>query len=254
MKDEKLIEINEPTETTLSMPRAKKRSMIVSLGYRLGRVGDAVFGKRRMLRFFLNGTWLFWRLAFERSGEIYGDEFHNQSKALSEEYLRQWISPHDTVIDIGCGLGRWCEISAKYAKTVVGIDYSEELLAIARSKPGAARIEYIGGDVTRDLDGREFDLGLMTHVIEHIDDPDTILKQLQKVAKRLIVEVPDFESDPLNLVRLAKNSPFYSDADHVREYTQSILNDQLTRNGWTILENRKMGGAVLAVAELSQTD
>ena len=31
-------------------------------------------------------------------------------------------------------------------------------------------------------------MALMTHVIEHIDDPDTILRQLQKVAKRLIVE------------------------------------------------------------------
>ena len=249
MKKARAVEIKEPTETTLSMERAKRRSIPVSLSYRLGRAADAIFGRGPMLRFFLNGSWLFWRFAFERSGEIYNDSFHNQSKALSEDYLLRWISPEDTVIDIGCGLGRWCEIAAKYAKSVVGIDYSEELIAAARMKPAAQQIEYIVGDVTRDLDGRQFDLALMTHVIEHIDNPDAILAQLQQVAKRLIVEVPDFESDPLNIVRLAENSPFYSDADHVREYTQAILNDQLTRNGWVILENRKMGGAVLAVAE-----
>ncbi len=256
MKNEQLIEIKEPTETALSMPRAKPRSAFTSLTYRLGRAGDAILGRGRMLRFFLNGSWLLWRLAFERSGEIYNDAFHNQSKALSEEYLRQWITPDATVIDIGCGLGRWCEIAAKYATTVVGIDYSEELIAIARSRASNIEynIEYIVGDVTRDLDGREFDLALMTHVIEHIDDPDTILKELQSVAKRLIVEVPDFESDPLNIVRLAESRPFYSDADHVREYTQAILNAQVERNGWTVLENRKMGGAVLAVAERAKTD
>jgi SAM-dependent methyltransferase len=231
------------------MPRAKSRSIFVSLAYRLGRVGDAVFGRSRMLRLFLNGSWLFWCFAFERSGQIYGDEFHNQSKALSEEYLRRWITPQYTVIDIGCGLGRWCEIAARHAKSVVGIDFSEELIAMARARNTAANVEYIKGDVTRDLDGREFDLGLMTHVIEHIDDADTILRQLRQVAKRLIVEVPDFESDALNLVRLAKGCPFYSDGDHVREYTEAILNSQLERNGWTVLENRKMGGAVLAVAE-----
>jgi len=63
--------------------------------------------------------------------------------------------------------------------------------------------------------------------------------------------VPDFESDPLNIVRLAEGCAFYSDADHVREYTEEILNAQLTRNGWVVLENRKSGGAVLAVAEQS---
>lgn len=248
-KNTQAIEIKEPDEQVLSMPRAKSRSIFISLAYRLGRVGDAIFGPRRMLRFFLNGSWLFWRFAFERSGQVYNDEFHNQSKALSEEYLQRWVTPQDTVIDIGCGLGRWCEIAAKYARSVVGIDYSEELIAAARSRTTAANVEYINGDVTRDLDGREFDLALMTHVIEHIDDPDTILKELRQVARRLIVEVPDLESDSLNIVRLAEDCPFYSDGDHVREYTQAVLNAQLTRNGWTVIENRKSGGAVLAVAE-----
>ena len=249
MENMQKMEIKEPNEQSLSMPREKERSILVSLGYRLGRAGDAIFGRRRMLRLFMNGSWLFWRFAFERSGEIYGDDFHNHSKALSEDYLQKWISPEDTVIDIGCGLGRWCEIAAKYASSVVGIDYSEELIAAARLRTEAANVEYINGDVTRDLDGRQFDLAVMTHVIEHIDDADTMLKELRSVANRLIVEVPDFESDPLNIVRLAENCSFYSDGDHVREYTQAILNAQLERNGWIVLENRKSGGAVLAVAE-----
>jgi SAM-dependent methyltransferase len=243
--------IKDPDEQSLSMPREKKRSVLISLGYRFGRFGDAIFGKRRMLRLFLKGSWLFWRFAFERSGQIYDDDFHNQSKALSEEYLQRWIAPNDTVIDIGCGLGRWCEIAAKYAGSVVGIDYSDELIAEARHRASAPNVEYIKGDLTRDLDGRRFDLALMTHVIEHIDDPDTILRELRAVTRRLIVEVPDLESDPLNFVRLAEGCPFYSDGDHVREYTQAILNAQLERNGWTVLENRKSGGAVLAVAELA---
>jgi hypothetical protein len=45
------------------------------------------------------------------------------------------------------------------------------------------------------------------------------------------------------------NCPFYSDADHVREYTVDILNSQLVRNGWQVVENRKRGGGVLAIAQ-----
>lgn len=243
------LERKEATEDLLSMPRRKKRSFLISLGYRASRVGDAIFGKHRMLRFFLDGSWLLWRFAFERSGEIYGGEFHNRAKALSEEFLRRWISENDAVVDVGCGVGRWCQVSAKYAGSVVGIDYSESLINLARSNTTATNVEYIVGDVTKDLAGREFDLALFIHVVEHIDSSDEILNRLRQVAKKLIVEVPDFECDPLNLIRLEMNRPFYSDGDHVREYTQSILNSQLERNGWIILENRKNGGAVLAVAE-----
>ena len=190
-----------------------------------------------------------WRFAFERCGDIYDSDFHNQSKALSDDVLSRCISADDAVIDIGCGVGRWCRTVARYARLVTGIDYSKTSIQTARLNTAETNFEYIIGDVTKELAGRQFDLALLIHVIEHIDNPDEILTSLRNVTKKLIVEVPDFEGDALNLVQLDMNCPFYSDADHVREYTQKILNDQLTRNGWNILENRKNGGSVLAIAE-----
>jgi hypothetical protein len=65
--------------------------------------------------------------------------------------------------------------------------------------------------VTTDFPDRSFDVGLLIHIIEHIDDPDFLLSSLQKLVNTLIVEVPDFESDSLNLVRLKLGSPYYSD-------------------------------------------
>lgn len=233
----------------LSMPREKKKSVTTSLLYLAGRIGDLVLGNKRTLRFFLSGSWLFWRLAFERSGQIYDSEFHNRTKALSEEFLAKCISKDDSLIDVGCGVGRWCRVAARYGRSVVGIDYSEDLINYARSNTDAENIEYIVGDVTKDISNREFDLALLIHVIEHIEKPDDLLQSLRKIAKKIIVEVPDFESDPLNWVRLETNCPYYTDADHVREYTQTMLNSQLERNGWIVLENWKNGGSVLAVAE-----
>lgn len=236
------------TEKDLSMQRAKPRSLVVSLGYRLKRLGEILFGKERALRFFLDCNWLTWRFAFEESGEIYGGEFHIQTKALNDGLLRRWIPEDGSVIDIGCGVGRWCKIAAKYADTVVGIDYDKNLIEQARRENAAENVEFLVGDVTTELDGRKFDLALLTHVIEHIDDADSLLKSLANVADKLIVEVPDFEHDPLNWVRFKQNRSFYSDGDHVREYTLDILQNQLKRNGWKVVESFKNGGAVLAVA------
>ena len=241
----------EPTEQQLSMDREKKRSLTVGLMYRVMRFGSAIFGRERMLRLSLNTSRLFGRFAFEMSSEGYGERFHNLAMALSEDILKAHIPAGGSVVDVGCGQGRACRMAAKYASRVVGIDYDEPLIRQAIQATNDENVEYIHGDVTANLGGQQFDLAMLIHVIEHIDDADKILQSLAAVAKKLIVEVPDFQGDPLNVVRLEQGLPYYSDADHIREYTESILIDQLTRNGWTILETRKNGGAVLAVATAS---
>lgn len=252
MKGEETEALVEISEERLSMSREKKVSLTTRVGYRLTNLGKKVLGRERLLRFYLNGSRLFWRFAYELSGEIYDSRFHNHSKALSENFLKKYIPENGAVIDVGCGVGRWCRIASKYADRVVGIDYSQSLIDEANSKTDAANIVFLVGDVTKDLNDEKFDLALLLHVIEHIDDADRILEDLKKVASKIIVEVPDFEQDSLNYVRLKQNLPFYSDGDHVREYTEQILVDQLTRNGWTVIETRKNGGAVLAVASSGQ--
>lgn len=242
-----------PTEQQLSMPRQKGKSVAVSIGYKLVRIGKMIFGRERLLRYFLNSARIRWRFAFEIAGEIDGGQFHNYAKALNEDLLSRYIDKSSSVIDIGCGLGRWCKVAGQYANSVVGIDYDAALIAIANNENNADNIEYLVGDVTKDLDGRTFDLALLTHVIEHIDSPDDLLFELKGIAKTLIVEVPDLAQDPLNFMRLKYDQPFYSDGDHVREYTEETLLNQLSRTGWRVIETRKNGGSVLVVANVNET-
>ncbi|NNE65035.1 MAG: hypothetical protein HKN33_00595, partial [Pyrinomonadaceae bacterium] len=89
------------------------------------------------------------------------------------------------------------------------------------------------------------------HVIEHIDDADGILGSLREIADVLIVEVPDLEQDPLNWVRVRNECPFFTDGDHIQEYTLSILRSKFSRNGWNIFEYRRHGGAIAVIARQS---
>lgn len=237
-----------PTEEMLEMPRQKPRSLVVSLSYKIVKLGKIVFGKERMLRICLKGAWLLSRFAFELSGEIYGNDFHNQAKALNEDFLKTWIPQNGSVLDIGCGIGRWCKVASKYAERVVGIDFDENLIRTANQDFAAPNIRYLVGDVTKDLENEKFDVALLIHVIEHIENVDDILQEVKKIATTLIVEVPDFESEALNWVRLKTKSSFFSDGDHVREYTVGTLRNHLERNGWNPIEYRKHGGAVIIVA------
>ncbi|MFN0277449.1 MAG: class I SAM-dependent methyltransferase [Pyrinomonadaceae bacterium] len=238
-----------PTETQLSMTRVKPRPMSVGLMYRLFHAGQALFGAKKMTKLALNASRLFARFAFELSSASYGESFHNVSIALSEEVLSRHIPSGGTVLDVGCGYGRACRMAAKFAASVIGIDHDGKLLETARTQTSEKNVEFVHGDITTELGGQKFDLVLLLHVIEHIEEPNRLLQTLHGISNKIVVEVPDFESDPLNLVRFDLGLQFYSDGDHVREYTEKILTDQLTRNGWTPIELRKKGGAVLAVAE-----
>lgn len=237
------------SESDLAMPRAKRRSLLISLSYRLVRVARALFGAKRVLRFFLNSAWLSWRFAFEISSDVYGDEFQRTIRGVSGELLSEVIPLGGTVLDAGCGTGHWSRTAAPYASQVTGVDYSRASIEQARRMTTDPNVEFIAGDLHEVLGGRQFDVALLIHVIEHIEDIDAFLRLVATVARLVIVEVPNFEADLLNPVRHELRSRFYSDADHVREYTPAVLRAQLERNGWEIVPPLEVTRAsIVAVA------
>jgi len=174
-----------------------------------------------------------WRLAFETATEHYGEDFMTEVYALPRRRLADWIPEGARVIDIGCGSGRVARLVAERAEAVVGVDRNADHIRLARGYPNPTNVSYRLGDADQELDG-EYDLALVIHLLEHLDDPDAFLTRLRSIARQVIVEVPDFRADALNIARLELGADFSSDADHVREYTPSILADQLARNGWTV--------------------
>jgi SAM-dependent methyltransferase len=237
------------SERDISFPRPKPRWLTLSVAYRVMHLARRLFGDRRVLRFMLNANWIFWRFSYETIVEYYGSDFCNTTYCLSSDLLRSLIPPGGSVLDIGCGGGRVCQLAAPVAGRVVGIDYDPRNIGIANAENRHAHVEYRLGDVTSVLPGERFDLAVLVAVLEHIEDVDGLLSQIHRVAPRLVVEVPDFDADLLNLVRRDLGCVWYLDADHVREYTRQVLAQHLERNGWKPIRWEFRGGMQLAVAE-----
>lgn len=236
-------------ERDISFPREKPRWLALSIGYRLMRLTRAVFGDRRALRWFLNAQWLFWRFSYETTVEYYGGAFSDTTYSVRGDLIRELLPRGGAVIDIGCGGGRLSRMAAPYASRVLGIDYDPRNIAAATADNTFPHVEFRLGDVTAVLPGEVFDLALLVAVLEHIEDVDQLLAQIHRVARRLVVEVPDFDADPLNLVRRDLGCVWYTDADHVREYTRPVLHQHLERNGWRPIRWESRGGMMLVVAE-----
>lgn len=239
------------TERDISFARRKPRWVTLAVSYRFMRLARRLLGDRRMLRFALNANWIFWRFSYELSMEHFGPAFSNTTYGVSDAMLREWVPVGGSVVDIGCGAGRLCQLAAKYAGRVVGIDYDSSLIDQARAQNERPNVEFRVGDVTTALPGEAFDVALLVAVLEHIEDVDKLLGDIRRIARRLIVEVPDFEADCLNLVRRDLECVWYTDADHVREYIQPVLQQHLERNGWTPKQWQRRGGMLLVASERS---
>jgi 2-polyprenyl-3-methyl-5-hydroxy-6-metoxy-1,4-benzoquinol methylase len=75
------------------------------------------------------------------------------------------------VLDFGCGVGRLTRWLADQAGTVVGVDSSSEMLAVARSHPSLANIEWVlyeGGPLP--FATARFDRVLTVFVLQHVLD------------------------------------------------------------------------------------
>jgi SAM-dependent methyltransferase len=105
---------------------------------------------------------------------------------------RAGLTPR-TVVEIGCGDGAvLAALSARgIGERLDGFELSPEAAALARAKPleRAGRIEAYDGSAVPAPDD-VYDLAILTHVLEHVPEPEALLGEAARVARHVVVEVP----------------------------------------------------------------
>jgi SAM-dependent methyltransferase len=238
----------EPTADRLEFSRWTRRAPGWSVAYRAVRLAVLLFGERRTFAALAGLSRLLHRLSFESALRLFGLEFADTAMPLDDDLLNEVIGPETRVVDLGCGIGRYTRRLAPRVHFVVAIDHNPKNLEVARGMTVATNVEYRLGDARALADDEVFDVAVVVHLLEHIEDPMAFLKDLRGVVRCLVIEVPDFEGDPVNRARLAAGVPFATDPDHVREYTEATLKATLAESGWRADVIRKRGGAIAAIA------
>lgn len=118
--------------------------------------------------------------------------FYNRATELCQRLaLRPWLKlPRGkSVLDVGCGVGRWSRLLAAHGADVTGVDLSATMVAEATRRAEAeglgARCRFRVEDLVELELGERFELVLGVTVLQHIIDPARVEQAVTKLAAHL---------------------------------------------------------------------
>ena len=115
------------------------------------------------------------------------------------DYLKPLIPKEGKILDIGCGMGRILHEVGKFTNAqLYGIDISWNAIKEAKKRYPqidfkVADAEYLTGD---------YDLIINSQTLEHVNDPEKIINNMEICGKRVFITVPYPKSSLDNGVKL----------------------------------------------------
>ncbi len=139
------------------------------------------------------------------------------------------IQKTDEVLDVACGTGDLAEAYADArARSVVGVDFTPEMLGLAERKaearrrsPGIVRPRYEQGDATAlPFDDASFDVASIAFGLRNVAQPEAALGEFHRVLRRGgRVAILEF-SEPRNVVLRFLNNLY---SRHVMPLTATLI-------------------------------
>jgi 2-polyprenyl-3-methyl-5-hydroxy-6-metoxy-1,4-benzoquinol methylase len=146
------------------------------------------------------------KIAPDYNEEIF-DVLRNDSKRVIVSAIKKLSSKNNTVIDIGCAIGKWLPVLSPIFKKVHAVDISRENLEIAKKLyPEFTNVEYDRIDMSRPKASMPLcDLAICINAIltDSLKKRNVFFKNLKKCVKKngyLILVIPSLESAMLTSI------------------------------------------------------
>jgi len=109
------------------------------------------------------------------------DTNKNRTRDLDKKVTTEVLSnvPFQNVLELGCGTGKNTEWFLTRSNSVFSVDFSEEMLKIARQKITAENVSFQKADITKPWDWTDeiFDLITCNLILEHIEDLNFVFQE-----------------------------------------------------------------------------
>lgn len=155
-----------------------------------------------------------------------------------------------TVLDVGCGNGRFLALAQEMGWSAEGIDFDLQAVRTARAR--GLQVRHGGIELLEHVSER-YDVVTLSHVIEHVHDPLGLLIRIHALLKpggRLWLETPNLES--LGHLRYGAHWRGLEPPRHLALFTPAALRAALHRAGFAGMSQKFRGLVLYSVFAASE--
>jgi SAM-dependent methyltransferase len=137
-----------------------------------------------------------------------------------------------TVLEVGCGDGAvLSELADRgVGETRTGVEISAAAVALAAERTGVTAAHVFDGEVI-DAGRAAFDLVICTHVLEHVVDPRALLRELERVGRAIVLEVP---LERNLAARRATARALSERSGHLHRFDRATIRSLIYDTGWQV--------------------
>jgi ubiquinone/menaquinone biosynthesis C-methylase UbiE len=155
-----------------------------------------------------------------------------KQKADNIQRVTRGIPRPQRVLELGAGDGSILRhlIAANFAGRYAAVEISESAVQVMKQHqlPELTDIQVFDG-YHLPYEDEAFDLVILSHVLEHVEYPRALLREIKRVSCYQVIEVPcDFSFD------VDKKTPYFLSFGHLNIYTPALLRFLLLSEGFVI--------------------
>lgn len=171
--------------------------------------------------------------------ETYNEEKKHFNNIFSKRFfLIKKFKKNGRILDIGSSTGNLLEIFLDDQWECWGVEPSESY-KLQNKKIHAINMNFEKAKLNENY----FDVVIMNHTLEHVANPDLVIKKIYKILKKdgiIFIDVPNFGS--LSSIILKENWPFLLPHEHSYHFTKKSLSSLLKSHDFKIIYSETRSG------------
>lgn len=180
-----------------------------------------------------------------QKGDYHRDETYiNEEQLFENIFLRRFkeitkFIKNGRVLDIGCSTGIMLSIFKTNGFEVKGVEISKKAAEIT----GKKGIDVVVGPFEKVKFNEKFDLVILNHTLEHLENPFEILEKVKKILKPkgyLMIDLPNFDSPLAKLLR--SKWPLLLPDEHLWHFTPKAFEILLKKLEFKIMTIKTASG------------
>ena len=192
--------------------------------------------KKSKVRFCTGVSHILNRIAYENSAQVrFSESFEQWS--FRKAFILDGIDVTDVVLDLGCSEGLTSLFVAEKSKFVFGVDLDSVAIDSATAK-ARKNTKFLNADGMFFLESgsESIDVVLLSHVLEHQENPKGMLELLRRRNVKIYIEVPDNDATISQSLRVFLGlEPLRYDNDHLWEFTRNQILELFEELGLSVI-------------------